>query len=92
IIVAREKISVVESQSSSVSRNYQELSKDEMENKFYEWQTKVSIAKERRKKTEEHVMQLTWETEELEKQIQVYYEKMSEMFSGQRELASSKLL
>jgi chromosome segregation ATPase len=92
IIVAQEKISAVDAQSTTVSKNYKEMSKNEMENKFYEKQLMVSQAKERRKASEEKAMQLSWKVEELDEQLKMYQNKMREMFSGQRELASSKLL
>lgn len=92
IIVAQDRIAAVETQTESISRNYRQPSKNEMENNLYEMQLKVNGAKDRRKKVEEKALHLTWETEELEKQISVYRYKMKEMFSGQRELASSKLL
>lgn len=92
MIVAQEKIAAVDMQANSISTNYRESSKSEMENTFYELQLKVSGAKERRKKSEEEALQLTWDTEELGNQIKMYHNKMREMFTGQRELASSKLL
>jgi hypothetical protein len=63
-----------------------------MENKFYEKQALVSQAKERRRISEEKAMKLSWDVEELDKQVKMYEDKMREMFSGQRELASSKIL
>ena len=92
IIVAQERIYAVEAQSNTISKNYKEPSKNEIENKFYEKQLMVSQAKERRKTSEEKAMKLSWDVEELDKQLQMYQGKMREMFSGQRELASSKLL
>lgn len=92
IFVAQERITAVEAQSNTISKNYRELGKSEMENKFYEKQLMVSQAKERRKASEEQAMKLSWEVEELDKQLQMYRSKMREMFCGQRELASSKLL
>lgn len=92
IIVAQERIIAVEAQSNTISKNYQELGKSEMENKFYEKQLMVNQAKERRKASEEQAVKLSWEVEELDKQLQMYKSKMREMFNGQRELASSKLL
>lgn len=92
IIVARERLAAVETQTQSVSMNYQEASKNEMENKFIEMQAKVRAAKERRKKIEERKKHLTWETEEKEKEWNMYVQKVKDMFDGQRELASSKLL
>lgn len=92
IIVAQEKIWAAQAQGSVISKNYTELSKTEMENKLHETQLRVSQAKERRKVSEEKAMKLSWEVEELDKQLQMYQDKMREMFSGQRDLASSKLL
>ena len=92
IIVAQERVSAAEAQSNTISKNYKELSKNEMENKFYEKQALVSQAKERRRISEEKAMKLSWDVEELDKQVKMYEDKMREMFSGQRELASSKIL
>ena len=92
IIVAQERICAVEAQGNTISKNYKELSKNEIENKFCEKQMMVSQAKERRKASEEKAMRLSLDVEELDKQLQMYQGKMREMFSGQRELASSKLL
>ena len=92
IMVAQERISAVEAQSNTVSKNYEELSKNEMEKKCYEKQLMVSQAKERRKASEERAMKLSLEAEELERQKDMYHGKLLDMFSGQRELASSKLL
>ena len=92
IIVAQERISAVEAQGTTISKNYKELSKYEIENKFCEMQMMVSQAKERRKTSEEKAVKLSREAEELDQQVEMYRGKMREMFNGQRELASSKLL
>ena len=92
IIVARERLAAVDAQTQTVSMNYQQASKNEMENKFVEMQAKVSAAKERRRKIEEEEKHLTWEIEEKEMELKTYQQKVRDMFDGQRELASSKLL
>ena len=91
IIVAQDRIAAVDAQSNVISKNYTELSKNEMENKYYEKQAMVNEAKQRRKLAEEKAMKMTWQVEELEKEVKMYQDKLREMFSGHRELSSSKL-
>ena len=91
IIVAQERMAAADAQSNVISKNYTELSKNEMENKYYEKQAMVSEAKQKRKVAEEKAMKLSWQVDELDKEVKMYHDKLQEMFSGHRELSSSKL-
>lgn len=92
IIVAQDRIAAANVQSTTISKNYTEPSKNDMEGRYMEKLRMLNEAKERRKEWEEKALILSGRVEEMEKDVRMYHDKLREMFRGQRELASSKLL